>query len=518
MKNFFFTLKKHFKISSPVVSAKANIHPSYFSVFTKSIFCSFMLLIFFFSTELAFAGLKNETLNLSLDEAILLAVRNNPNVQSSRLSYISQKFNLWVQEWEFYPHYSLEAAANFYNNSSKGQPRPNSGFHNYNVQPTISLQTPIGTSITLAGTNSQTLHYNPGLSLQVMQPLLRGFGSAIVEASLNNTKDSLVISRLSIENVLRTTVSNVVNAYLSVVSAQKTISIDEDALKRAEKSLEQTRLFIKAGHKAGNELVTVQANVASAKTSLENDKNNLMQTRYALLAAIGLDPNANISFANLDIQNVIKKYHLLSLASTKKLTLENNIQYQTDQITLHGEDQRSLLSAQDNMRWQLNLMANASTGNASGGGQFAGINSLINGVNETQNIGLTLKIPIDDQPAKQALQSAKIALKQAELALMQEKWSSETNAINAWNTVESAARALRFAVDAEKLQEKTYQVNFQKYLHGLIDSLELQSAQASYVQAQQASLNARMNYLKALVSLDQLIGSTLQTWKIEVRV
>ncbi len=46
-----------------------------------------------------------------------------------------------------------------------------------------------------------------GLSLQIMQPLMRGFGKAVVEASLNNAKDSEVISRLNIEGTLRTTVT-----------------------------------------------------------------------------------------------------------------------------------------------------------------------------------------------------------------------------------------------------------------------------------------------------------------------
>ncbi len=64
---------------------------------------------------------------------------------------------------------------------------------------------------------------------------------------------------------------------------RKIILIDEDAVKRAEKSVEQTRLFIKAGRKAGNEIVTVQADAASRKATLENDRNNYIQARYAFI-------------------------------------------------------------------------------------------------------------------------------------------------------------------------------------------------------------------------------------------
>lgn len=474
------------------------------------------IIIFFIS--LFFCLLNNATaISLSLQEAILSAVRNNPNVQSSQLSDVIQKFNLKVQEWEFYPHYSFQASANYNNNTVDGQLYE--GTHNYNIQPAVSWQTPIGTQLSLTGSNSQTSSYNPGLSLQVMQPLLRGFGSAVVEASLNNAKDSVVISHLNMEGVLRVTVTNVINAYLSVVAAEKMVEIDEQAVKRAETSVTQTRLFIQAGHKAGNELVTVQANTASARMRRENDKNNLIQARYALLAAIGLDPNTEVHFSTLNVMKLIQKYHLPTLVQTKKLALANDIQYQTDQIVLHGQSARNLLVAEDNTHWQLNVTANVSTGSATGNGENnAGLNSLINGMNQSTSAGLILQIPIDDQASKQAVQNAKIAIKQAELALLQEKWSKETTAINTWNNVESAERALHFAEDAEKWQQKTYHVSYQKYLHGLIDSLELQSAQFSLIQAQQASLNARISYLKSLVNLDHLMGNTLNTWNIKMRL
>jgi len=455
-------------------------------------------------------------INLSLTEAILIAIRDNPNVQTTQLNYVLQKFNLFVQEWQFYPHYSLQASATLNRSGSPGQSISNS--HSYNMQPGVSILTPIGTQIALNAANAKTSHYNPNISTQITQPLMRGFGRAIVEAALKNAMDAEVIARLNIEDTLRTTVTDVINAYLDIVAANEAIRIDEKALERAMTSVKQTKLYIKAGHKAGNELVTVKANVASAKSTLENDKNNLTQRQYALLTAIGIDPNQDIHFVGLNVRELIKKYHLPSLNEAKKLILANNISYQTAQITLNGSTTRSLVTAIDNTRWQLNLTANAATGNGSGGGQSAGIDSIFNGANQNQSIGLQLQIPIDDQISKQAVLNAQVALKQAKIALKKQKWDIETNAINGWNNVVSAERALRFAENAEKLQEKTYQISYQKYLHGLIDSLELQTAQVQLIQEQQVLLANQIAYLKSLVNLDLLIGHTLKTWGVTVRV
>lgn len=479
------------------------------------------LLFFFFTFSLlSFFGFAKanttQPIKLSLEEAILLAIRTNPNVQSTQLSHLVERFNLYVQEWQFHPHYALQASASYLQKTFPHLPKM--GAQSYSLQPSVSLLTPIGTELTLTSVNQKTVHFNPSLSLEISQPLMRGFGRAIVEAALNNARDSEVIARLNVEGVLRNTVSAVVEAYLGIVMAERTVIIDEDAVKRAEKSVEQTKLFIKAGHKAGNELVTVEANVASAKSHLENDRNNLLQARYALLAAIGIDPNTNVRFTDLDIHALTQKYRLPTLTKTKELSLQNDIQYQIDNIILHGATKRQLMVAQDNTRWSLNLTGSLVTGNGQGGGENNNLNHAFDLRNQAQAVGLALQIPIDDQPSKQALMNAKIALKQAELAFMQEKWSKETNAINGWNLVGSAERALRFAADAQKLQEKTYHLSFQKYLHGLIDSLELQTAQLQLIEAQQIMLGAEIAYIKALVDLDLLIGHTLNTWNIKTRL
>jgi outer membrane protein TolC len=466
-------------------------------------------------SSLCFVSVYAGPIQLSLNEAILLAIRNNPNVKQSQLTYVTQKFNLYVQQWQFNPHYALQASATKMRTITPGVPAQYT--HGFSVQPGLSLLTPMGTQLTATFNNNYLDdHYSPSLSLQVMQPLIRGFGRPMVEVALYNAMDSEKVSRLNIENTLRMTVTAVINAYLDVMSAERTLFIDQEAVKRAEQSVQQTKMFIQAGRKAGNELVTVQANVAYAKTLLENDKNNLLQAKYSLLAAIGIDPNTPVSFSTLNVNHLIQKYHLPTLEQTKQWMLANDIQYQVDQITLYGSTTRNVQVAEDNTRWQLNFNANITTGNASSNNQNAGLNGLFNGTNQTQSIGLTLQVPIDNQLLKQAVVNAKVALRQAEIALRQEKWNKETSAINGWNTVLSAKHTLLHAEEAEHLQDQTYQVNYQKYLHGLVNSLELQTAQTQLILAQQTLLRARIGYLKALVNLDLFIGQTLKTWHVKI--
>ena len=59
----------------------------------------FIALSWFFHTTCVSGMKPQKKTALSLNEAILLAVRQNPNVQSSKLDYFSQKFNLFIQRW-----------------------------------------------------------------------------------------------------------------------------------------------------------------------------------------------------------------------------------------------------------------------------------------------------------------------------------------------------------------------------------------------------------------------------------
>lgn len=419
---------------------------------------------------------------ISLQDSINLALRENPSVKNVKLAETLQKFSLEVAEWQFKPHFNFTADA-----STDGVA----------AGPQASLLTPIGTEIKVSPTDFNSHHFKEKLSIKVSQPLLRGFGRAIVEASLYDARDNEKIAKLNIESTLRTTVTNVVNAYLDVVAAEKNIEIDTAALKRAEDSVRQTKLFIKSGRKAGNELITVEANVATAKASLENNKNALSQVRFGLLNAIGLDPNQAFEFSELNIKALINKYHFLQLEEVKKLSIENDIQYQIDKITINGVQKRALMIAEDNARPRLNFEYERSHGD---------------------NASLSLTIPIDDKPAQLSILSAKIGLEQARINLQNEKWTKEVGAISNWKTVVASKRALKFAEDAATLQQKTYQLSYQKYLHGLIDSLELQTAQFQLIESQHSLLAAEISYLKSLVNLDLLIGHTLKTWNIEARL
>ena len=126
---------------------------------------SFLLLFFFVISGSHASGsaqprTHNDSLQLSLRETILLAVRTNPNVQIAELNDVLQKFNVFIQQWAFYPHYGLQLSALYAQSAALGQPKISS--HSYNAEPSITMNTPIGTQISLTSTNTETDRFSTG--------------------------------------------------------------------------------------------------------------------------------------------------------------------------------------------------------------------------------------------------------------------------------------------------------------------------------------------------------------------
>ena len=95
---------------------------------------------------------------LSLSDAILLALRENPSVQQEQLANIQKKYALELAQWNFKPHYEIGATkvtSQTYSSTQAGMVTQNST----GITPQATLNTPFGTSITVAASNDLSKNY-----------------------------------------------------------------------------------------------------------------------------------------------------------------------------------------------------------------------------------------------------------------------------------------------------------------------------------------------------------------------
>ncbi len=468
---------------------------------------------------------KNTASNntLSLQDAILLTLRDNPDLQSTELNRVTQKYALLVAKNEFHLKYSLTGAATHTWTKTNEQ----WGAHGltYSASPTVSIENSYGTQFTLASANPATFHgtYNPTLTLTVLQPLIKGFGREVVQQALNNALDNETSNILSMKDTIVQKVNRVITDYLTVIKNQEAINIDNVALKNYEITEKNTRALINAGQSPAQDIIQAQTSISSQKTTLQSDINTLSTSKNTLFNDLGLPNDADIGLpTKIDYDSIITQLTgnqaLPSQQNAQTLALASNLSYHTQTIALKSL-QRALLVARDNRRWQLNMTTTLARGGGSSiDSRDQGLESILNGRNHNESIGLALTIPIDDMSSKSALLSAKISLDQAMIALAQQKIETESNIINSRNNLISSQKQLQYARQTLALQQKTVDVSNIKYAAGLISSFQLLTEQNSLVTDQQTLSNGIIAYITSLVDFNYQTGVSLERWGLALRI
>jgi len=482
----------------------------------KTIVISLLFGLIAFWSALSVNAAPNTTTKkmvLTLDDAIMLALRHNPDYISEKLTRVVQKYSLVVARNEFEPQFKLEGNAN-YNHSFAD----NLITKTYTAGATgeINLKNKFGTVFTFTNTNPvNNTGYSPTVALQIEQPLLRGFGPAIVEQALNDAIDTEKINQLKFKNTTMDLIAGITTKYLTLYQSQQELLIDQQTLKNYQQTLKNNKIKIKSGSMAKSAILQNQADIASEKVTIENDKNQIMSNKLTLLKSLGLKLDAQIHLPKkIFLDKVIKQLLLnknqpLPLYKCQHLALTNNIDYQVGAFAI-SEASRTLIAAKDALKWKLDLTANHTWG-----GNIGGWSKIAR--TRDNNLGIKFDIPIDDIKSKQGYLTARIGLRQANIAYQDEGRQLKINVLDDRHSVISKQRQIILAKQAVILQQKTVNVAAIKQNAGLITNFELSQQQQDLQTAQQQLISTIIDYIYSLQNLDERLGVLLDAWKIKPR-
>jgi len=460
---------------------------------------------------------------LPLEDAIFLALRNNPTIKSTELTRITQKYAVVVARHQFQPNYSLSGSYTYTETTSK--PAATNYGTSTSLTPAVSLQDVYGTTFTATMTNVLGRYYNPALALQILQPILRGFGRAVTEAGLRNALDSEEVNKLMLKKSVSTVIVTIISDYFNWAQRKASFTNDQNTLVSYERNVANDLIKYNAGRIAKNDLVQDYAQVAKQKVTLEDDSNAILQARFQLLKDMGLDADTPIQLpSKFDYDEAIRKFKgpyfqqepFLPLEKCQELAFINDPNYAISQFGLRSA-QRNLTVAEDNMRWQLNLTASSTRGGGSGGDGNAGIESIFNAKNHVESVGLALNVPIDDVQRKASYLGAKVSLQQAEISFHDLKRQIEINVFNQRNTILSNYKKLLLNKDSVGLQRQTVEVAQLKHDYGKLSSFELIKDQESLLNTENQYIASEIGYLQSLRDLNETLGVTLDVWGIKLQ-
>ncbi|MBA2648344.1 MAG: TolC family protein [Legionella sp.] len=451
---------------------------------------------------------------LSLKEAILLALRYNPNIQDAELDRIIQRYQLRLANNEFELQYALGATGLVQKSTFNGVGSKTSS--SLLASPEFDLKTKYGTTAALTLENSFNVNtnYSPVLNFSLNQPLLRGAGRSVNEANLQGARDTDNFNKLNLQQSVMDQISQVILAYRALVLSGNILKNQHLQLTEAKKSYEINEKKIEAGQLEPTGNIQQSYQIESLSLLVEQAENDFKTTSQDLLQAIGLDPDMHLSVPN-DV--TVGEVVLPNLNQSIEIALNHNTQYLAQQLALRA-DERAFTVAKNQQLWQLDLGANVISGLANDVvGNGNGIRDIYSGNNITQSARLTLTVPLHDINRRSQLINAKIRLEKDRINLIAAKRGLITLVTNTVHNIESLAKRLELAKKQVHLAQLSYDLEKKKRQAGISSALDVNNTQNQLIQAQSGLIGAKIAYLNQLTALQRLLGTTLDYWHIKLR-
>ncbi len=507
------------------------------TVLLLSFICAFSLCLPAYAENETTAHVNNGTLTLSMDEVVRLTIRNNSNVATNYLQRVTEKFDLEKAEAKFEPVINIDGSFNaeaFQRNmriSDNGTQTPASKW-NAGGKASITQKIPTGGTLSFVWDNKYsensdgTLSYDGDSSvtrskeytreasskwrIELTQPLLKGAGIDYNMASIRLARITDKRNILSLRDNLSQLINSGLNYYFTFKQAKENLEIQKQALERSERLLEVNQFKQSMGRMSASDVVQAEADVASGRLSLEEARNSLDKARRDLLNHLEMDPNLEIEPVEDEIRDVEPDYERCMLVA-----LKNNQTYM-DKVFAVTESNINAMMAENEREWQLDLKGGYEETQTSKNSYSASTSA------DELSAGIELSAPIniwgDDQlERKRKLLTAEVNKRKAKLELKRAKTNLQTEVANAVRDVRMRWKMIGLAKKNTELKALQLENENTKLMVGRTTNFEVVSYQNQLVQAQLAETSKQITYVQSLLILDQLLGTTMETWHVEFK-
>lgn len=474
-------------------------------VLIKIILFSFFTFFFIsraFCFEIA-AGTPRNSPEMSLADAVKIAVQNNTAITTAYLDRVVQRFDLKVAEDKFTPKPVLIGTAQKTVTKTNGT-RVDDKIANISGIITEILPTGGSLNVTASGNydKSDGSISRTGLwNFSLIQPLLKGGGVEVATASVRTARISEKINVLSLETLIMDTVTSVITAYRNLLQAANQLEITRQSVERAKELISINRELISAGRMAEVEIIQAQADVSNREFDLLSAENSLDSARLSLIKLLNIDKRTMI----VPTEKVGIEPIKLDYEQSKSLALSYRPDYLSSLLDVEIS-KINLMLAKNNKLWDLSLFG------AYGGGETSGQG------NSTRNwnAGMSLTIPLRDLTLEQTYITAKVDLEKSQVSLGKLHDNIEIEVQDSVRDVEMKMKQVALAQQSRVLSEKKLEIETEKMKAGRSTNFQLVSYQNDLVNAQNNELSAIITYLNALTALDRTLGTTLEKWNIKI--
>ena len=462
-------------------------------------------------------GNSEGAVEVSIEEAILMALENNRALRVERLNPDIRRTFEEEEQSVFDP--VLSGGGSFSREKGQERSRVSSGL----IENTDSLAEaalgvsqffPTGTEVGLDFSADRTWSdlysdlYESRVGLSVTQALLRGAGSRVNLATLEQTRLDTDASEYEFRGFAEALVAQVEETYWDYALAQRQIQIVEESLRIAEQQLREIEEMIAVGKLAESEVVAAQAEIASQRQGLIAARSTLETTRLRLLRL--LNPRgSNLWERDIVLRELpaIPDFVMDPVQAHVDVALSFRPDLNAARLGVLRDD-LEVVKTKNGLLPKLDLfLILGKTGYAD---SFGSSVSDINNDSYDFSAGLVVQYPFRNREAKARYRRSTLRLDQALEGVANLAQLVELDVRTAYIEVDRAKEQISASRATLKLQQEKLRIETEKLRVGRSTAFLVSQAQRDLLSSQIAEVRAVANYLKALVALYRLEGSLLE--------
>ena len=259
---------------------------------------------------------------------------------------------------------------------------------------------------------------------------------------------------------------------------------------------------------AEQDIVQTEASVAARELSLIEAQGALDDARLALAGILDIDSRVRVR--PVETSRLDPKGH--DAGGGVERALQHRPDYLRALLSIENAS-TALRVADDARRWQLDLTTSARFGHSA-----QSLSEAYRRLDDDYGVGLRLNIPLgtSDAAQRRRWERAGLASQQSRLRLQELRQAIELEVRGAQRDVEVQRRRSELAREARRLARRKLDIERLKLNAGLTSNFRLVRFEDDLVRSQNAEVGARIAYLNALTARDRALGTTLQTWQIDI--
>ena len=410
----------------------------------------------------------------------------------------------------------------------------------------------VGFNNTHVTTNSPTSLLTPDLAsnfqFRITQNLLQGFGSLPNLRFIRIAKNNREISDVAFRLQIITTVDQIENIYWDLVYAYENVRVQEEALTYAQKALTDTKQQAQVGTAPPIQVVSAQSTVSTDEQNLILAQNNLqledLLMKNALSRSIEDPVLAEADVIPTSTMQIPQEETVIPTQDLITQALGHRAELVESRIDLNSRD----LSSKAVRNAMLpTLDAFAYYGGSGVGGNVAlpacpagtasptcyttlpppfqttntvgyggTLKQLVNSTAPDKGIGLTLSIPLRNREAQANQVRAELEYRQAQVRLHQLENQVRIEVRNAQFDVKQNRAAVQAAQYAVDFARQTLGADQQKLKVGLTTTTAILQDASVLTTSESNLVSAKAAYEKSRVELDRATGLLLDHSGIEV--